>query len=122
MDAKNKQELKALTIQLRQYTETARRQYFERTMQEGYETDFFNEVKPFAEEVEAVANKWKPLVLEWIREEKPKYIYPIQVNDTCENLDAAPVLVFQKDARRKRLLEMLKSIDYVLETAETQLD
>jgi hypothetical protein len=122
VEKQEKVRLKTLTETLRDYNENGRRQYFDRTMQKGYEVDFYNEVKPFAEKVEATVNEWKPLVLQWIREEKPKYIYPIQINDTCDNLDAAPVLVFQKDARRKRLMEMIKSIDYVLETAEKQLD
>lgn len=122
MDEEAKKKLKTLTKTLRQYNEDARLQYINRTRAEGYETDFYNEVKPFSEKVEAVADEWKPLVLQWIREEKPERIYPIQINDTYDNIIAASVLVFQKDARRKRLREIIKSIDYVLETAEQQLE
>lgn len=121
MEWEKKEELKRLTKTLRLYQKEARQQYFERTTQPHYETDFYGEVKPFAEKVEAVKRRWKPLALEWIKHEKPKYIYSIQIHHACDNLDAASVLVFQKDARRKRLIEMLKAIDYVLDTMEQQL-
>lgn len=104
-----------LTKTLQEYNNEAFTQYTERTRAEGYETDFYNEVKPFSYKVERVANEWKELVLQWIREEKPERIYPIQINDTYDNIIAVSVLVFQKDARRRRLREMLKSIDYVLD-------
>lgn len=122
MEANIIEKLRRQTKLLRELNEQALWQYTERTSQEGYETDFYNEVKPFADKVEALADEWKPLVLQWIREKKPKHLYPIQINDTYDNMIAACVLVFQKDARRRRLREMIKSIDYVLEIAEKQLE
>lgn len=121
VEANEKTRLKTLTKVLRQYNDEALVQYVEKTRAEGYETDFYNEVKPFAEKVGALADEWRPLVLQWIREDKPERLYPIQIHDTYDNIIAASVLVFQKDARRRRLREMIKSIDYVLETAEQQL-
>lgn len=121
MEAKDKNRLKTLTKVLRTYNENALVQYVEKTRAEGYEMDFYHEVKPFAEKIETLADEWRPLVLQWIRDEKPGHLYPIQIHDTYDNLIAASVLVFQKDARRRRLREMIKSIDYVLETAEQQL-
>ncbi|HET7657592.1 MAG TPA: DUF1798 family protein [Bacillales bacterium] len=122
MDDKDKERLRTLTKVLRRYNQDARVQFVEKTSAPGYETDFYHEVKPFAEKVEQLADEWKPLVNEWIRAEKPERLYPIQIHDTYDNIIAASVLVFQKDARRRRLHEMIKSIDYVLETAESQLD
>ncbi|HET7628136.1 MAG TPA: YppE family protein [Bacillales bacterium] len=117
MKKKEMTRLLELTERLRQLNEQARKQFVERTRGEGYECDFYGEVKPFAEKVEQLADEWRSLVLRWIQEEKPDKLYPIQIHDTYDNLIAASVLVFQKDARRKRLLEMIKSIDYVLESA-----
>lgn len=122
MEAKEKNRLNTLTKALRTYNEEARLQFVEKTRSEGYEMDFYNEVKPFAEKVEGLADEWRPLILQWISDEHPEHLYPIQIHDTYDNIIAASVLVFQKDARRKRLREMIKSIDYVLETAEKQLD
>lgn len=122
MDKRTKDNLIALTKTLHKYNDEAFLQYTERTTADGYESDFYNEVKPFADKVETLANNWKPLILQWIREEKPEHLYPIQINDTYDNIIAASVLVFQKDARRRRLREMIKSIDYVLEAIVKQLE
>lgn len=122
MEQQTKDELLKKTKALQELNDEALIQYTERTSKEGYETDFYNEVKPFADKVEALANEWKPLVEQWIREEKPTHLYPIQINDTYDNMIAACVLVFQKDARRRRLREMIKSIDYVLDIAKKQLE
>lgn len=121
MESQTKHKLLQQTRTLLDLNDEALRQYKERTTQKGYETDFYNEVKPFADKVEALANEWKPLVLQWIHEEKPVHLYPVQVNETYDNIIAASVLVFQKDARRRRLREMIKSINYVLDNAEKQL-
>ncbi|HET7615517.1 MAG TPA: DUF1798 family protein [Bacillales bacterium] len=121
MENRERDRLRDITRELREMNEQARTQFVEKTRSEGYETDFYGEVKPFAEKAEALADEWRPLVLQWIQEEKPERLYPIQIHDTYDNIIAASVLVFQKDARRKRLREMIKSIDYVLETAELQL-
>ncbi|HEU5138915.1 MAG TPA: DUF1798 family protein [Bacillales bacterium] len=122
MEVSEKNQLTSLTKSLRKYNEKTRKQYVEKTLSDDYEMDFYNEVKPFAEEVEKVADEWRPLVLQWIQDEKPEHLYPIQIHDTYDNIIAASVLAFQKKARGKRLREMIKSIDYVLETAEQQLN
>lgn len=122
MQAHHKERLRTLTKTLRTYNEKARLQFVDRTSVEGYEMDFYNEVKPFADKVEQLADEWRPLMMEWIRDDKPERLYPIQIHDTYDNIIAASVLIFQKDARRRRLQEMIKSIDYVLDTAESQFE
>jgi hypothetical protein len=115
------QELFKLTELLRNYNRQAFQQYTERTKSDQYETDFYNEVKPFADKVQQTADEWKPLATQWALNEKPKYVYPIQLKDAHENITIAAVLAFQKDAKEKRLIEMFKSIDYVLEAIVEQL-
>lgn len=122
MKKEDKERLRSLTKSLRKYNEEARLQFVKKTSSEAYEMDFYNEVKPFAEKVERLADEWRPLTMDWIHDEKPERLYPIQIHDTYDNIIAASVLVFQKDARRRRLQEMIKSIDYVLETADWQLN
>ncbi|MBM7645251.1 hypothetical protein JOD45_001462 [Scopulibacillus daqui] len=121
MDDDKKQLLKDLTIELRQYNQKAYGQFVNSTRQEGYEADFYNEVKPFADKVLSAADKWKPLALEWVNKERPKYIYHIQINDTYDNLTITSVTAFQKDTRRRRFLETIKAIDYVLDAILKQL-
>ncbi|TCP31599.1 uncharacterized protein DUF1798 [Scopulibacillus darangshiensis] len=121
MEDNMKDRLKQLTIQLKDYNNKAHSQFVGRTRQEGYNVDFFGEVKPFADDVLRLVDEWKPLALEWVKRDHPKYVYPIQINDTYDNLTIISVTAFQKDTRRRRFLETIKSIDYVLESIEKQL-
>jgi hypothetical protein len=116
-----KQQLLTYTNQLQTLNQQAHRQYHNRTVQEDYEVNFHEEVKPFADEVLAVADKWKPLAKEWTADEKPKYVYPIQIHDTYENITIISVIAFQKDTKERRFNEMIKSIDYVLQAMIDQL-
>ncbi|WP_245947361.1 YppE family protein [Bacillus taeanensis] len=115
------QQLLLYTKQLQQLNKQAYDQYHNRTKHEGYEVNFYEEVKPFADEVLAISNNWKPLAEEWIADAKPKYVYPIQIHDTYENLTIISVTAFQKDTKEKRFNEMIKSIDYVLHAMIEQL-
>ncbi|WP_221565138.1 YppE family protein [Alkalihalobacillus sp. TS-13] len=116
-----KQRLMELTRKLRSLNDKAYRQFDENTMGEGYEVDFYGEVKPFVDEVQHLADEWKPLAVKWAIAEKPKYVYPIQINDTYENMTISAVQAFQKDTKRKRFTSMTKSIEYILESIEDQL-
>ncbi|WLD91783.1 YppE family protein [Alkalihalobacillus sp. AL-G] len=113
--------LNEMTKQLRVYTKQAEQQFEQRTMSDGYEVDFFGSAKPFADKVQSLVDEWKPLASEWAIRERPKYVYPIQIKDTSENLTIIAVQAFQKDTKAKRFLAMTKSIDYILESMEKQL-
>ena len=79
-------------------------------------------VKPFSDEVKAVADKWKELSLDWIGKERPKYIYPIQIESTYENLGIISVQAFYQDTKMKRFKDMHQSIHYVLNSIVEQLN
>ncbi|MFT8316750.1 MAG: YppE family protein [Sporolactobacillus sp.] len=83
--------------------------------------DFYQQVKPFADRTQEVVDQWRPLSEEWLRLEKPRYIYPIQIKDTSENLLIVCVTAFQKDTRRRRFLETIEAINYVLDTMLAEL-
>ncbi|PWA08900.1 DUF1798 domain-containing protein [Pueribacillus theae] len=126
MAGNSEQSLINLTKKLLDLNNKAYSQYVEHTKHEGYESDFYNEVKPFSDEVLKVAGKWKEAALEWLGEGQVKYLYPIQIENAFENLLITSVQAFQKDtAARKfnerRFIEMIKSVDYVLNTMLSQL-
>lgn len=111
----NERRLNRLTRALLSINKEAGNQFSERTMADGYEIDFYGEVKPFADRTKRIADEWKPLAARWVRSRQPKYIYPIQIKDTYDNLMIVSVTAFQKDTRRRRFIETVKAIDYVLE-------
>ncbi|EST10548.1 YppE family protein [Sporolactobacillus laevolacticus] len=107
--------LKELTLQISRLNKKAFRQFSERTQLTDYQTDFYGEVKPFADKMQLLIDAWRPLAEEWVRSNRPKYVFPIQIKDTYDNLSIVCVTAFQKDTRRRRFLETIKSIDYVLD-------
>jgi hypothetical protein len=113
--------LKSLTNALLKLNDQARDQFINRTKQEGYTVDFYGQVKPFADEVLQLVDEWKPLVFEWIQADHPEHVYHRQINDTYDNLTIISVTAFQKDTRRKRFLETVTSIEFVLTTIINQL-
>ncbi|MGV3487645.1 MAG: YppE family protein [Tuberibacillus sp.] len=121
MDNEKRERLKALTNALLELNERARYQFVNITRSEGYVVDFYGEVKPFADEVLRLVDEWKPLVFEWIQSEHPKYVYHKQINDAYDNLTIISVTAFQKDTRRKRFLDTISSIEFVLKTISQQL-
>ncbi len=116
------QNLISLTKQLMEITEEARLQYVNRTQLETYEVDFYGEVKPFADRALAILKEWEPLAREWVMENKPKYLYPIQIKNTYENLEMVSVIAWQKDTGPKKFNERVQSIEYVLEKLIEQTD
>ncbi|WP_244520381.1 YppE family protein [Fictibacillus solisalsi] len=110
------QRLIQLTQELLGKNKAAMDQYLTKTKKEGYEVDFYGEVKPFADEIRTLTEEWKPLALKWVENNRPKYIHLPQINDTFDNLNFIAVFAFQLDTREKRFTEMIKSIDYVLST------
>lgn len=115
------QTLRSVTIELLKLNKQAYEQYVYVKSDNDYVVDFYKEVKPFADQVLEVASTWKELALTWLNDENAKYIYPIQVEDAYENLLIVSVKAFQKDTRVRRFNEMIKSIDYVLNTMLAQL-
>lgn len=113
--------LKELSIQLQVLTKSAQEQYEQRTTATDYEVDFFGEAKPFADQLQNLADEWKPIATEWAIKERPKYVYPIQIKDTYENLTIIAVQAFQSDTKSKRFQALIKSIDYILESIIMQV-
>lgn len=114
MNADKHRRIMTLTQTLLDKNDAARRQFVERTPREDYAPDFYGEVKPFADEVSRLLDEWKPLVIEWIRSEHPPYLHIKQIEDTYDNLMIISVTAFQKDTRRRRFMNTIQSIDYVL--------
>lgn len=104
-----------LTKELLELNEEARSQYATRTHLDEYKVNFYEEVKPFADRTLALLKEWEPLAREWVMENKPKYLYPIQIKNTYENLEMVSVVAWQKDTGPKKFNERVQSVEFVLE-------
>ncbi|MCH1624703.1 YppE family protein [Fredinandcohnia quinoae] len=81
-----------------------------------YEADFYNEVKPYVDEVMEIADRWMQLANDWIEKEKPKHLHPNQIDATHENIQLISIQGFYKDTKARRFKAMYESIMYVLES------
>lgn len=108
---KHTEELLELTAQLLAWNEHTMQIFQKRTERE---TDFYTEVKPFVEKLDAAAEKWKETAELWISEEKPKYIHSVQIQQTYDNLQRSAVECFMPQTKEKRFNETHQAIEYVL--------
>lgn len=114
--------LRKATKELKILNRKAHEQFVNVTSLPDYQVDFQGKVKPFADRMQSAVDAWKPIAESWVRTRQPRYIHPEQIKATCENLQIVCVTAFQKDTRRRRFIEMIEAVDYVLDTLLTQLD
>ncbi|MFS0645041.1 YppE family protein [Siminovitchia sp. 179-K 8D1 HS] len=109
----DEEQLKNLTDQLLHYCHEASSN-FQRTRESGAEGDFYGEVKPFADQVKKLCEKWEPLAVKWTIARKPKKIFPQQIKNTAENIQMVSVRSFYPDSSLKRFKSHIQSVEYVL--------
>ncbi|RIW33110.1 DUF1798 family protein [Bacillus salacetis] len=113
-------DLKLLTSELLEMNEEILRIYKE-TRERGEEGDFYNEVKPFADDAKERIDRWRDMALQWMKEDRPKNLHPSQIMNTAENLEMISIQAFFPKASYKRFISHSQSIHYVLKTALDQL-
>jgi len=120
MEQKHLDKLKLQTNYLLELNEQALAQFKHYTNSE-ISPEFFEVVKPFADEVKGKLEEWTPDVLKWLEWEKPSYIHPQQIDQLVENFEILSVTCFQKDTKNKKLMERYKSIEYTLSLVVNKL-
>lgn len=116
MEANDIAKLTQLTKQLLRLNEEALNKYQTLLDEEDYTPDFYKEIKPFSDRIYEKATEWKTLALEWLQNEKIRYLYPKQIENTFENLQAVSIQAFQKKSHATLFYSMIKSNDYILQT------
>ncbi len=122
MDHQLRSSLKKSTLKLMELNEQAKSFYLEQARKEGYVPDFYGKVKPFADQVQNVYEKWRPLVLTFIASEKPAHLHPILVERLKDNLDAVAIQSFYGNTSYKVLMSTYQSVQYTLKQVLRALD
>ncbi|MFA9556195.1 YppE family protein [Evansella sp. AB-rgal1] len=112
--SKDYTQLEQLTSKLFEVNKTILTNFEEYTLNK-IDADFIKVVKPFADEVKEISDKWLPMALHFVETVKPKYLFKHQIEDVHENLQIEAVACFQGDTKRKRFLERNKSVAYTLD-------
>lgn len=106
-------QLKRQINELRALNEEAFK-YFQRYRIGDEEADFYEHVKPFADNVREKLEESVPHILRFLERAKPAYVHPQQIDQLAENFEMVSVTCFQKDTKKKRFNEQYKSIEYTL--------
>ncbi|WAA13726.1 YppE family protein [Fervidibacillus halotolerans] len=106
--------LMAETEQIKQYLKRIDT-IFEHTKQEQKSPNFYDEVKPFFEEVEERVNRWFERAKGWVELNRPKDLYSFQLEAVKDQLLEISVWAFYPETSYKRFKHYVNSIHYTLE-------
>ena len=82
------------------------------------EPDFFNEVKPYADEMRIQLQNWRELSYKWISENQPKYMHKQQIDHAYDAMEQFFVQSFYKATSKKRFIQSVQSTKYTLTTLQ----
>ncbi|NEY20550.1 YppE family protein [Bacillus ginsengihumi] len=88
----------------------------------GMAKDFFQDVRPYCDELKAAIDEWLPLAVLWVETNQPKHLFAIQLKNTAENLQMVSVRAFYPETSLKRFKSHIQSIDYVLNRLKDELE
>ncbi|MFD1707165.1 YppE family protein [Siminovitchia sediminis] len=108
------EQLKDLTCQLLKLNRQAAKVY-QRCRETGEKGDFYTQVKPFADQVKELSEKWEQEAMLWVHTVKPDNLFPIQIKNTSENLQMVSVRAFFPDTSFKRFTNHVRSVEFILE-------
>lgn len=89
--------------------------------QTGKEADFYGEVKPFVDEAHTIAERWCEMATEWVRKEKPRNLFPQQIDACKENFKEISVQAFYPATDYRRFKHYVNSTHYILEKLHSEL-
>jgi hypothetical protein len=89
---------------------------FERARETGEKGDFYQEVKPFADEVSERTAEWRNEASAWLQKHPQRNLHPKQIDATAENIEMVCVQAFFPETSRKRFMGHVQSIEYVLQS------
>lgn len=87
---------------------------FWKMREEDRAPDFFQEVKPHADEIHALLKDWQQQADAWIKENRPKYMHTQQIASAVESMEQFVVQSFYKETSKKRFLDATHSTSYTI--------
>lgn len=104
-------ELKQITFELITACEEAVNRFYQ-MREEDRDPDFFEEVKPYSDDMHAKLLEWQRLAKEFIRTYDPKYFHDIQIDNVVDATDQFIVQSFYKKTSKKRFIQSVQSAEY----------
>lgn len=89
---------------------------FYKVKESGVNEDFYDVVRPFANQIKQRNDEWKEMAKEWVREAKPDYLNSIQIDTASDHIEIISIQAFFTQTSKKRFLDSAKSVKYILQT------
>lgn len=67
---------------------------FYKVKESGVDKDFYEIVRPFANQIKELNDKWKEMATEWVQKSKPDYLNKIQINTAADHIEIISIQAF----------------------------
>lgn len=104
-----------------EYTRQIENKYLS-VRESGEKGDFFKEVKPFADEVQEISERWKKEATAWILKNRPKNLHENQIDSAAEQIEMISVQSFFPETSRTRFINYLQSVRFVITLLRSSMD
>ncbi|WHY84410.1 YppE family protein [Neobacillus novalis] len=90
-------------------------EYYQEARETGITKDFHEVIKPFADEVKALTEQWKGIMIKWLAETSPKHIHLKQIDTTTEHIELLSIQCFFSNTSKKRFLDTNRTVEFFLQ-------
>ena len=102
-----------LTERLLQKCDEAQNRFFD-AREQNKTYDFFESVKPYADETHEELLEWRTTIEQFIEQHRPKNLYIQQIEHAIEAMEQFIVQSFYQQTSKKRFLQSIQSVKYTL--------
>jgi hypothetical protein len=107
------EEIMNLTKRLLNYNHSFMDYYLD-ARENGTSHDFHEVIKPFANEVKTVAQKWGSLMQSWLVNNPQKHLHLKQIDTTLEHIDQLSIQAFFPKTSRSRFINANRTVEFFL--------
>jgi len=88
--------------------------YYQEGREKGIKYDFHEVVKPFADEVKAINDRWKNAMKKWLPSTNNKHLHLKQIDTTAEHIEQLSIQSFFPETSKARFLNSHRTVEYFL--------
>jgi len=89
--------------------------YYQEGRETGIKHDFHEVIKPFANEVKEINDKWEKAMKKWLSLSNHKHLHLKQINTTSEHIEQLSIQAFFSETSRTRFLNSQRTVEYFLQ-------
>lgn len=94
---------------------------FHKAKETGEQEDFYQTVRPYANHIKQLNDRWNELAKQWISVNKPFYLNNKQVDTASDHIEVISIQAFFPQTSKKRFLDAHKSVVYILHALQEEI-